>query len=150
MGRREDISKKSWSLITHLTLEASRMTNKNVLGSDSGIHLLLSMITLTEAGVRQVRKTGCDLLLNNRLETKLRCHGACSILKHLNSRESRSMIHTNTLISPVAIKGISTERDCGVHRKSQENRNQIKGPNTANDFARGNWQHDLIPDILDG
>lgn len=73
--RMEDLAPESRALVEEMSKEATRISNGGLpvdAETERANPALVSMSTLTEVGVMEVKQAACDRLLNSRVELKLK------------------------------------------------------------------------------
>ena len=148
------------------SLEADKKKIIEDLASTSGA-LLLPMSTFTEVGVNDVKQRSCELLLEQRVERKVKSSKINNVLNRLNvampSGERRDTCIPASVLAARARKravknGELSEEDAQSARKTQKEIMWEKGgPGVyAMDYREHHmlqndeWKRDVMPEIMDG
>lgn len=135
-------------------------------GAASGGEQLLTMSTLTEAGVQAVKAACCDKLLSFRVDQKLRGKRASAALSRVYVAMPKpragapAAAASRPPVIPAGVEQLRAARAAGALPKRRTEKDKQEEHGGAGVYradicepyrlADETWKHDIVPEILDG
>lgn len=157
------LSAEDRALVEEMASEAHRVAhgihgNQDIDMADEE-KTLLSMSTLTEEGVMDVKQVACDRLLTSRVERKLRGKKMPDVLNrmHVAMPSARDTVARPACIPP-GVEEARKRREAGERKKLQKDFQEEAGGGGVYSMDMRQqyqlkdeaWKYDIMPEIMDG
>lgn len=157
------LSAEDRALVEEMASEAHRVAhgihgNQDIDMADEE-KTLLSMSTLTEEGVMEVKQVACDRLLTSRVERKLRGKKMPDVLNrmHVAMPSARDTVARPACIPP-GVEEARKRREAGERKKLQKDFQEEAGGGGVYSMDMRQqyqlkdeaWKYDIMPEIMDG
>ncbi|KAI3448569.1 hypothetical protein Pfo_005234 [Paulownia fortunei] len=151
----EGISAEDMGLIMEMKAEALKTVNVVDQGGEEGV--LLTMSTLNEEGVIAVKNTACQMLLDRRVEKKMKSKKLTECLNrfHVGVVRSRDQKERPPCIPQAVLDGKTTAKEKRKTEKDLEEENSGAGVYSSSltknyVLSLDAWKEDAIPELVDG